>query len=142
MDKFLSKKDFLIAYSLGAFAGVWAWFYGQSWVPSFMLQWMSGIGFVLVIAFCFSALFMAIKFRNYQPLDCFTEWLSRYCIRGGAKGAAFLFGSITIAAVCWLMTDSVNAIKFAANGLILMGAFAILTKQLHGIRNDAIERGS
>ncbi|KZZ43795.1 hypothetical protein A3758_04220 [Oleiphilus sp. HI0118] len=141
MASLVSKKEFAIYYAIGVVAGLIAWKFGESWIPVFILERVSGIGIVLVSGLIFATILTYLKFRANQPLDCFTDWLSRYAVRGAGKAATLLFGTITVAFISWISTGSEKALQLAVNTLFFMGAFSILSHQLRNIRDDAIKKG-
>ncbi|MET4028490.1 hypothetical protein ABIE59_004043 [Marinobacter sp. MBR-99] len=123
-EQHVDKKECFKWYGVGAFTGILAWLFGTSSIPTLILKYGSGVGYLLVFSILIAAVLLGISHYKKQPLDILIKYISVRSIKGSAKVVSFLSGSCTVSAVCWFVTGSSNALGFTIFGLLFIFAFS------------------
>ena len=123
-EQYVDKKECFKWYGVGIFTGILAWLFGTSSIPTLILQYGSGIGYLLVLSILFAAILLGISHYKKQPLDILTKYISVRSIKGSVKVVSFLSGSCTVSTIFWFFTGSSNALGFTLFGLLFIFAFS------------------
>ncbi len=144
--RYLDKTASLRWQAAGIAIGIPGWIWGESPVPVFALEIVSGFGFGgLLIALVIAAIilsFMALYLKGqagrfaYGYFQKVLRWVHPKLLRA----ASVLFGLILIAAVCWAVTGSSNSSKTALLGALLVTILVWLWCGLAVIDNELSKR--
>lgn len=127
---------------LGMLIGFWSWLDGTSDLAATLLKFASSIGIALIVSTMLVALLLGSKWRNWTPLDVFTDLFSSYVIKNTFKGALILIGVMLVAAIDYWFLASSNALLLILHGALLVFALSYLSFCLNEIKQSAIKRAS
>ena len=125
LHRYFDKTASLKSLAAGVVIGIPGWIWGESPVPAMALKFVSGFGWLL-IALVFAAItlsFMAFYLKGRVGRLAHGDFQN--ALRWGhpklLRAISVLFGLVSIAAVCWGLTGSINALKTVLLGALLVG---------------------
>ena len=121
--RYFDKTASLKGLAAGVVIGIPSWIWGESPVPAVALKFVSGFGWLL-IALVFAAIILSfMAFYLEERVGRLAHGDFQNALRWGhpklLRAIAVLFGLVVIAAVCWGVTGSINALKTALLGALL-----------------------
>ena len=142
--RYFDKTACLKWLSAGIAIGIPGWIWGESTIPALLLKYVSGFGWGL-IALVYAAIilsFMALCLQgrvghlSHGDFQNVLRWGHPKLLRV----TSVLFGLVLIAAVCWGITGSVNALKTVLLGTLLSSALVWYWVGLAVIDDELLKR--
>lgn len=132
---------FLTWFMFGIVIGILFWIWGDSMIPIYLLKIFSGISFLTVFWVFLMVVFAFIVFKaKKEKLKSLARGdiynFSPIVINATFKAASVLFGLSIIGMLCWIVTDSHNALGSAFYGIIFLISFLYLWINLISISNE------
>ncbi|HWK61211.1 MAG TPA: hypothetical protein VNT00_07310 [Eoetvoesiella sp.] len=111
--------------TIGVFVGILGWIWGQSKIPTTILKFASGFGWMLIAPMLVaSILFLVAYFSKgrkshlaYGDFQNAVAWAHPKLLRA----ISVFLGLMLSAAVCWAVTDSIYALKTVLLSALLNG---------------------
>ena len=119
----INKVAILKWVAVGFAASIPAWVWGDSPITAWVLKMASGFGWPLVVLTCMSIVLAVMAFflkgrvgrLAYEGFRYALRWVHPKLLRA----TSVLWGMVVIAAICWCVTGSGNALGTALIGLLL-----------------------
>ena len=120
----IEMKEMLISFFIGVVIGVLGVFFGDSYIPSFFLEGVTGIGWVFLVEIGIAIVALIYFQLVRRPPVRWTREIIGRVTRVCVDASFALFGVVLVAFSYWLHSGSQTALGVVLHGMLLAAVLA------------------